>query len=147
MKRIITITIFILNIVLLPTINAQNNKNSLSREQFMEKQKAFMTQKAELTEKEAKNFFPLYFELQEKKFKSNKEIWNKIHSCRNNPNISDEEYYKISEDIIKIKIEMDELELEYLKKYKKVLPAKKIYNIQRAEMRFHRELLKDTKNK
>ena len=36
----------------------------------------------------------------------------------------------------------DKLDLEYVRKYKKFLSAKKIYDIQKAEMRFHRELLK-----
>ena len=32
--------------------------------------------------------------------------------------------------------------LTYFDKFKKILPCKKIYLVQRAEMRFHRELLK-----
>ena len=56
--------------------------------------------------------------------------------------ITDAEYSRLTEDVIKTRITIDELELEYLHKYKKVLSPKKIYDIQRAEMKFSRELLK-----
>ena len=87
-------------------------------------------------------FFPLYFELQDKKFSYNKDMWDKIRKAKDGNNVTDAEYSRITEDVIKIRLTIDELELEYLGKYKKVLSPKKIYNIQRAEMKFSRELLK-----
>ena len=38
------------------------------------------------------------------------------------------------------------MELEYVRKYKRFLSSEKIYLIQKAEMRFHRELLKDMRS-
>ena len=49
------------------------------------------------------------------------------------------------EDVIKARIATDQLELEYVQKYKKFLSAKKIYQVQKAEMKFHRELLKGSR--
>ena len=49
------------------------------------------------------------------------------------------------EGVLDARIESDKLEKEYLKKFQKILSNKKIYLIQRAEMRFHRELLKGMK--
>lgn len=127
---------------------SQDRKGCLSKEQFREKQKNYIIDKAELTEEETAKFFPLYFELQDKKYSCNKKMWSKIHKTKNQDNLSDAEYNQITEDIIKTRIAVDELELEYLKKYRKVISSKKIYNIQRAEMRFSRELLKEAgKNK
>ena len=57
-------------------------------------------------------------------------------------NLSEAEYNKIVEEIIKARISCDQLDLEYLHKYQKFLSSKQIFNIQRAEMKFHRELLK-----
>lgn len=121
---------------------AQGKKECLSKEQFREKQKQYFVDKAGLTKDEAAKFFPLYFELQDKKFSYNKEMWSKIRKTKEGKNITDAEYSRLTEDVIKTRITIDELELEYLRKYKKVLSPKKIYDIQRAEMKFSRELLK-----
>ena len=121
---------------------AQEKKECLSKEQFREKQKQYFVDKARLTKDEAAKCFPLYFELQDKKFSYNKEMWSKIRKTKEGKNITDAEYSRLTEDVIKTRITIDELELEYLRKYKKVLSPKKIYDIQRAEMKFSRELLK-----
>ena len=47
----------------------------LSPEEFRAKQKAFITEKAGLTSEEAAKFFPLYFELQDRKKQLNDEAW------------------------------------------------------------------------
>ncbi|WP_300727735.1 hypothetical protein [uncultured Bacteroides sp.] len=118
----------------------------LSKEEFRKRQEAFITQKAELTPQEAERFFPLYFELEDKKAACNKKAWEKIRKGKEE-NLTDAEYNDIVEDVIKLRIKGNELELEYVRKFKEFLPSKKIYNIQRAEMRFHRELLKNQKNR
>ena len=58
-------------------------------------------------------------------------------------NTTEEEYAQIVEDVIQARIDVDRLDLEYVRKYKRFLSSKKIYLIQKAEMRFHRELLKN----
>ena len=62
-------------------------------------------------------------------------------------NLSEAEYNKIVDEIIKARISCDQLDLEYLHKYQKFLSSKQIFNIQRAEMWFHRELLKPHRKK
>ena len=137
-RFIIIITLFFACLAL----QAQEKKECMSKEQFRERQKQYFVDKADLTQEEAAKFFPLYFELQDKKFSYNKEMWDKMHKIRESKNVSDAEYSRITEDLIKTRLTIDELELEYLRKYKKVLSPKKIYFIQRAEMKFSRELLK-----
>lgn len=120
-------------------IHAQ--KGHFSKEEFRSRQQAFITEKAGLNAQEAARFFPLYFELQDKKQEQNKEAWQKMRKGKD-PNTTETEYAKIVEDVIKARIATDQLELEYVQKYKKFLSAKKIYQVQKAEMKFHRELLK-----
>ena len=48
----------------------------LSREEFRAKQKAFIIEQAGLNKEEAAKFFPVYFELQDKKKKLNDESWD-----------------------------------------------------------------------
>lgn len=120
---------------------AQAQHQPMNKQQFRERQQKFLTEKAALTPAEAKAFFPLYFELQDKKHNLNKEAWGKLRR-EQKEKLTDSEYSKIIDDVAKARIAADELEYEYLQEYKKILPAKKIYRIQRAEMHFHRDLLK-----
>ena len=124
----------------------QAQKNKLSKEEFRARQEAFITENAQLTPKEAKEFFPLYFELQDKKSAHNREAWQEMRKGKQ-PNLSEEEYARIIETVIQTRITVDQLDLEYIRKYKKFLSAKKIYDIQRAEMKLHRHLLKPDKKK
>lgn len=51
-----------------PTASAQTKHNeSISKEQFRKKQRDFIIREARLSPKEASYFFPLFFELQDKK--------------------------------------------------------------------------------
>lgn len=139
-------TFYVLTLLLIlcvSGIQAQNTK--FSKEEFRNRQKEFFIQQAGLSNDEAQKFFPLYFELQDKKQAYNKEAWQKLRQGKN-PNTTETEYGKIVEDVIQARIAADKLELEYVRKYKQFLPAKKIYLLQKAEMRFHRELLRGFKH-
>ncbi|WP_418826633.1 hypothetical protein [Phocaeicola sp.] len=138
--------LYILALLIAFCSNLQAQKAKLSKEEFRQVQEKFITEKASLTTKEAKQFFPLYFELQDKKTSLNKKAWHKIRQGKQE-NVSEEEYNQIVEDVIETRIQIDQLDLDYVRKYKQFLPAKKIYDIQRAEMKFHRELLKPQKKK
>lgn len=46
-------------------------------------------------------------------------------------NLTEDEYAQIIEDVIQARIDVDRLDLEYIRKYKKILSPKKIYFIQK----------------
>lgn len=124
------------------SIQAQGKKRpQFSKEEFRAKQEAYLTEKAEITPEEATRFFPVYFELQDRKKAVNDKAWQQVRKGKD-PKTTDAEYEQIIEDVVKARIEADKLDLEYLQRFKKVLSPKKIYKLQRAEMRFHRDLLK-----
>lgn len=52
------------------------------------------------------------------------------------------QYDVIMEGVYDARIAADRLDKTYFAKFKKILSAKKLYLVQKAEMRFHRELLK-----
>lgn len=114
----------------------------MSKEEFRAKQKAFIIEKASLTTQEAERFFPMFFELQDRKQQLNDEAWNLLRKGKED-NLSEEQYAEILEGVYDARIAADRLEKSYYEKFKKVLSSKKIYMVQRAEMHFHRELLKD----
>ena len=99
--------------ILCLTLSVQAQKKpGFSKEEFRAKQEAYLTQKAELTAEEAGKFFPIYF---------------------------DEE---IVDEIAHARLESDKLDIEYLNRFKKILSPKKLFKLQRAEIKFHRDLLK-----
>ena len=128
---------------------AQSNKGAqqrMSPTEFREKQQAFIIEKADLTKEEAAKFFPLYFELQDKKKELNDKAWSLMHQSKEK-NITEAQYNQILENIYDTRIATAELDKSYYLKFKQILTAQKIYMIQKAEMRFHREMLKGINNK
>lgn len=113
----------------------------LTPEEFRAKQKAFITERAGLTKEEAAKFFPVYFELQDRKKQLNDEAWKLLRSGKSEKTTEDQ-YAEILEGVYDARIASDRLDKTYFQKFKKILPCKKIYLVQRAEVRFHRELLK-----
>lgn len=116
----------------------------LTQEEFRAKQQAFITEKAGLTSEEAAKFFPLYFELQDRKKQLNDEAWKLLRQGKDE-NTTEAQYEEILIGVYDARIASDRLEKTYFEKFKKILPCKKLYLVQRAEMRFHRNLLKQMK--
>ena len=54
---------------------------------------------------------------------------------------------EINEKVANNRIAADQLDKTYLSKFKKILSSKKIFLVQRAEMRFHREMIKGMNRK
>ena len=113
----------------------------LSREEFRTKQKAYIIEQAKLTKEEAAKFFPVYFELQDKKKKLNDESWSLMRKGKDDKT-TEAQYKEINEKIAENRIAADQLDKTYLGKFNKILSSKKIFLVQRAEMRFHREMIK-----
>ena len=122
--------------------NHQQRPPRMSHEEFRIKQQEYITNHAELTEEEISAFFPLYFELQDKKHEANRRVWTQARAIAPHER-TEEEYAQMIEALADIKIQCATLEKEYLKKFKEILPAKKIMRVQMAEDRFQRELLRE----
>lgn len=125
---------------------SHGNEPRLSPEEFRAKQKVYITERAGLTKEEAAKFFPIYFELQDRKKQLNDEAWKLIRSGKEE-NTTEAQYGEILEGVYDARIASDRLDKTYLEKFKKILPYKKIYLVQKAEMRFHRELIKGVNRK
>lgn len=140
MKKLIVLLVMICGIM--PQLWANDGGDQhLSPEEFRAKQKAFITEKAGLTNEEAAKFFPLYFELQDRKKQLNDEAWKLLRQGKNEKT-TEARYEEIMEGVYDARIASDRLDKTYFDKFKKILTCKKIYLVQSAEMRFHRELLK-----
>lgn len=119
-----------------------NRSGQFSPTEYWNQQKAFFTEKADLTEDEANAFFPLYNELQQKKRELNRET-RRIMREAAGPETSEEQSLKAIDAQAEANIKIAELEKDYLQKFKKVLPATKILKVQNAEEQFNSQILKD----
>ncbi len=124
----------------------QGKREHLSQEEFKKKFQTFIIKHAQLTEKEAAAFFPVYEECQKKKHEKNERIWKLRREVRGKQ-LSEAEYAKLLEEIADLRIQIDQLDKLYLPRYHQVLSYKKIFDVQGAETRFHRELLKEANHK
>ncbi len=143
MKQIITTLAIIF--VCTMGLHAQENNNKefkFSHENFQAKQRAFITENAKLTAEEADKFFPLFFELQKEKWEINRNVRNKFHRKRGEK-LTDQECNELIHEFADAKIEIAELEKKFIDKYLKIIPARKILNVQRAEDMFQKEILKN----
>lgn len=143
MRRVLLLA-FSAIILISSSAQAQNNsvrRPHMTAEEFQTKQKEFIIHHAELTNEESAVFFPLYFELQSKKHEINGRAWKKVRSVRPHER-TEEECNEMIDALADVKIECAMLEKEYLAKFKKILPAKKLMRVQMAENRFQREILK-----
>jgi len=116
-------------------------------EELKEKRVAFFTQAMKLTKDEAKVFWPLYDELQAKKFELNRELRRAMSEFRGNGRererkVQTEKDYK---DIVtlnnKFKVDEIKLDIEYTIKFSKVISYEKIFQYQQAEQQFARQML------
>lgn len=114
-----------------------------SPEEYRERQQKFLTEKSGLTEDECAKFFPIYFELQQKKNEINANSRQTIANRRNSGPLTDEDCTKLIDNLADANIKIAQLEKEYLEKFKKVVPASKLLRIQIAEKQFGSEMLKE----
>lgn len=122
--------------------NSPQQISQFSLTEYRNRQKDFISKYAGLTENEANQFFPLYFELQDKKRKLNRETRRQAVHPQNRP-FNEEEYTKIVDNMANLDIKIAQLEKSYIDQYKKVIPASKILKVQMAEDQFNSEILKD----
>ena len=146
MKRLIILVFIIFGFTPLLWAMDGCNQQRLSPEEFRAKQKAFIIEKAGLNKEEAAKFFPVYFELQDKKKALNDKAWGLLRKGKDDKT-TEAQYAEILKGVYDARSASDKLERDYYEKFKKILSNKKIYMVQKAEMRFHRELLKSANRK
>ncbi|MBO4444059.1 MAG: hypothetical protein J5698_00555 [Bacteroidaceae bacterium] len=141
MKRF-TVLLLTLCCFTLAFAQQQEQKKPMSADDYKAKQQAFITQRAALTEAEAEAFFPLYFQLQKEKMELQRNTFRKVRKPQGEK-LTEEEASQFVDEMADMKIKCDQLEKDYLQKFKEMLPATKLLRVQMAERDFQRELLRD----
>lgn len=104
--------------------------------EIKKKRAEFLKKELNLTPKEEEAFIPLVNELMDKKIEINREVMIARKELKKNLNKTDADYQKVVDLSINAQLKEAQLQKEYFEKFKKVLPAEKIYKYQRAEKAF-----------
>lgn len=103
---------------------------------------AFITERIDLTSKEAQQFWPIYNEHEERmeniRNKERSELHNNISRAQE---LSDKESQKLLDNIIALQSDKQKAEREFLSKLRTVIPDKKVLLLLKAEEDFKKQLL------
>ena len=125
------------------TVGAQNQRPRFDPVKFQADLEQFITTQAALSPQEAAAFFPLYREMMRKR----RAIFGAMRRYRH-ADLTDDK--ACEEAILKqdeADIQMKELQRSYHKKFMQVLPAGRVFQIIKAEDRFHRQAFKRAANR
>ena len=125
--------------------NQQRNNTESRRkwhEDFKIKKQEFLTKDLDLTPSQADAFFPLYWELQMKKFDIQKKNREQFHKIMNDSKVvSEKEYADMAVKMAEDRVKEEELNVVYMKKFLKVIPGKALLKLQFAEMEFNKTMM------
>lgn len=125
------------------TVADDHNVQHFSPEEYRQRQQDFMIEKSGLTKEESDKFFPIYFELQQKKNEINAKSRQSVNTSSEHGQLTDEDYTRMIDNLADAKLQTAKLEKEYLEKFKKVVPASKLLRLQIAETQFGSEMIKE----
>lgn len=140
MKRLIFF--FILSLIT-STISAQHKNSGFTPERFQAELEQYITKKACLSPKEAAAFFPLYAEMRRKQ----RSIHNEMRSLKRVKPTTDAECKKNILQRDQFEVEIKQIQKTYHEKFMQILPATKVYDVLRAEDKFHRQIFKRSANR
>lgn len=99
----------------------------------------FITKEACLTPKEASEFFPVFDEMLRKE----RALFDQMATiCRVKP-ATEQGCIDAVKKRDELEIEIKELDQKYHNRFMKILPASKVFDVVKAQKRFHRQMFKD----
>ena len=122
------------------------DQGRFDKEAFIAKRNVFITEKVALTAEEAAVFIPLDNELLNKKFDIGRDCRRKERELRDKKDKSDDECQKLLKCREDVKTKRDQLDREYLEKFKRVLSAEQILKYQSADREFFEDYFRNRRN-
>lgn len=123
---------------LLVTVMTMAQDKKFSPEKFEADLECFIKKEAKLTDSESAKFFPLLREMHQKQ----RNVSQKMRNIGKEKPANEEAYAAAIRERDKLDIELKQLEQCYHKKMVQVIPASKVYDAIKAELRFHRQMMK-----
>jgi len=141
-KKILSGTAFLLLMAGLLPLSAQSEEQI---EKFKKERVDFFTERLELTDAEAKAFWPIYEDFSNRKMKLVEDERNTYsYAHKNADNLSDKEIMETLAKTANLKEQQLKLEVEYYQdKFLKALPPKKVLKLGKVEWDFRRHLYRE----
>jgi hypothetical protein len=127
----------IISLMFTLNIGAQNQQK-FSPEKFDAELHEFITSQAKLTPQEATKFFPIYKEMQGKQ----RAIYEKQRILGMQRPHDESSCLKAIRERDAIDLELKRIQQCYHEKFLEIMPASKLYEVLKAEDRFHRRMLR-----
>ncbi len=119
------------------TLSANAQKKKMDMADYEKRKVEYITKEADLSKEEAVKYFPIYNELFKKKFELHRQHRDKVEKMKaSKSNMSNEEYRKLLENDMEVKLKEAELDKVYSTRLEKVLSPEKLYRAQQAEKKF-----------
>ena len=131
--------ISILMIILVMTLGAYAQEQKFSPEKFQAELEQFITNEACLTPQEATRFFPLYREMQKKQ----RSVYNQMRALGKIKPVEESECRKAIQKRDELELELKGIQQSYHNRFFSVLSASKVFDVIKAEDRFHRKTFKN----
>ena len=120
------------------TLSAQEHQR-FDPMKFKADLESFITVQACLTPAEAAKFFPLYDEMNNKQ----RPLYGKIMELKMMKPSDEEACRKAIAEIDRLELEIKQIQSNYHARFLTVIPASKLYDVIKAEGRFHRQAMKN----
>jgi predicted nuclease with TOPRIM domain len=149
MKTLKNIACITLAMTLSTAVFGQKNKENRKahREKIQAMKVGYITEKLDLTTKEAQDFWPTYNEFDAKMDETRKSMRKMRKSGASIDEMTDAEVEKMISNFDNMRQKELDIHNEYHQKFKAILPIKKVAKLYKAEQGFKRELLKKLKVK
>lgn len=146
MKKIISILIFTLVLATTGTAVAQDTKQDRQKarkeqwEKFCQDKQEFYTRTMELTEEQATQFFPLFKEMEHKKFEIIREVRREERQLMKAENATDEQYKAVADKAAALAEKELAIEKEYYARFCQILTPRQQFLYHRCETLFQKEI-------
>ena len=136
MKKLI---LFCLVLLAASSVRADNPQQKFSPEKFQADMEQFISKEACLTPQEAAEFFPLLREMQQKQ----RALFNQMRAEGKIKPADEESCKKLIQKRDQIELELKSIQQTYHNRFFSVLPASKVFDVIKAEDKFHRGMFRN----
>lgn len=136
MKKILVILLMMIHCVGF----AQEKLSEEKRKEFDSQKIAFFTQELDLSPVEATKFWPLYNEMRKKIREVESSMRKKALEIKESKDVKEDVYKQAVMEMLSREQKMQDIKKEYFVKMLDVIPASKLWKLDEAERKFHRQL-------
>lgn len=140
MKRLYSFALLLMMAFMVSAQSEQHKsgQKKFSPEQFDAELQQFIVKEANLTPQESAKFFPVYKEMQRKQ----RALYDRMRQMGQIKPKDEKSCQKAIRERDEIDVELKRVQQSYHNKFLDILPASKVYDVIKAEDRFHRRMLK-----